>query len=102
MVYEPKPIDLSNIKLPEHLIDIIEILAKNTHNVWAETRINDGWRYGEKRDDLLKHHPCLLPYEDIPESEKEYDRTISLNVIKLIKNLGYKIEKVNWYCSGKR
>jgi ryanodine receptor 2 len=93
MTFIPKPIDLSDVDLPQHLYDLIEILAKNTHEVWAESRIKDGWTYGVNRDDVLKKHPCLLPYEDIPESEKEYDKTISLSIIKLLIKLGYKIEK---------
>ena len=93
MTFIPKPIDLSDVDLPQHLYDLIEILAKNTHEVWAESRIKDGWTYGVNRNDVLKKHPCLLPYEDIPESEKEYDKTISLSIIKLLIKLGYKIEK---------
>ncbi|MDP3443372.1 MAG: RyR domain-containing protein [Ignavibacteria bacterium] len=93
MTFIPKPIDLSDVDLPQQLYDLIEILAKNTHEVWAESRIKDGWTYGVNRDDVLKQHPCLLPYEEIPESEKEYDKTISLSIIKLLIKLGYKIEK---------
>lgn len=95
MTYKPKPIDLSDIILSDNLQELIELLARNTHKVWAETRIKNGWTYGKKRDDILKQHPCLLPYNEILDSEKEYDRTIALNIVKLMIKLGYNIDKCN-------
>ena len=92
-MYTPKPIDTSDIKLTDDIMELCEELSKNTHEVWSENRIKDGWVYGEKRDDARKHHPCLVPYEELPESEKEYDRHTSLETLKLIIKLGYKITK---------
>lgn len=91
--YKPQPIDTSDVKLPLELEDLIEEMSKNVHEVWAETRINQGWSYGEQRNDELKTHPCLVPYEQLPESEKEYDRNTSIGTLKLIIKLGFKIEE---------
>ena len=91
--YKPQPIDTSDVKLPIELEDLVEEMSKNVHVVWAETRINQGWAYGERRNDELKTHPCLVPYEQLPESEKEYDRKTSIGTLKLIMKLGFKIEK---------
>lgn len=91
--YIPQPIDTSDVKLPESLNTLVEQMAKNVHEVWSQTRIEQGWHYGEKRDDTLKTHPCLVPYEDLPEEEKVYDRNTSLGTLKLIMKLGFKIEK---------
>ncbi|MBR4240386.1 MAG: Ryanodine receptor Ryr [Prevotella sp.] len=91
--YKPQPIDTSDVKLPIELEDLVEEMSKNVHEVWAETRIEQGWAYGERRDDKLKTHPCLIPYEQLPESEKEYDRKTSIGTLKLIMKLGFKIEK---------
>ena len=91
--YKPQPIDTSDVKLPIELEDLVEEMSKNVHEVWAETRINQGWAYGERRNDELKTHPCLVPYEQLPESEKEYDRKTSIGTLKLIMKLGFKIEK---------
>lgn len=91
--YTPHPIDTSDIQLPEELNPLLEAMAKNVHEIWAQERINQGWTYGEKRDDALKHHPCLVPYEDLPEEEKEYDRNTSVETLKLIVKLGFKISK---------
>jgi ryanodine receptor 2 len=90
--YIPQPIDTNGVALPDELMPLVEKMAKNVHEVWAETRIAQGWTYGEKRDDEKKTHPCLIAYEDLPEEEKEYDRNTCLGTLKLIMKLGFKIE----------
>ena len=89
--YKPQPIDTSEITLPRELLEFIEKIAKNTHDVWAVGRIKEGWKYGEVRDDANKLTPCMVEYDELPESEKEYDRNTSLETIKLILKLGYTI-----------
>ena len=91
--YTPQPIDTSDVKLPEELEVLVEQMSKNVHEVWSETRIQQGWTYGEQRNDELKTHPCLIPYEELPESEKEYDRNTSIGTLKLILKLGFKISQ---------
>ena len=91
--YKPKPIDTKDIILPTELNNLIEEMSKNVHEVWAETRISQGWTYGEERNDAEKKHPCLVPYEELSEEEKEYDRNTSIETIKLILKLGFKITK---------
>ena len=91
--YVPQPMDTSDVQLPEELNALVEQMAKNVHEVWAESRIEQGWSYGEERNDALKTHPCLIPYEELPEVEKAYDRDTALGTLKLIRKLGFKIEK---------
>lgn len=91
--YIPSPINLDNVKLPEGLDQLIETISKNVHEVWASGRIKDGWKYGSERNDNLKTHPCLIPYDELPEVEKQYDRETVLNTIKLVIRSGYKILK---------
>lgn len=91
--YVPEPMDLSLVDLPESLIQLSERIAENVHEVWAKARIDEGWTYGEKRDDIHKKHPCLVPYDELPEEEKEYDRNTAMNTIKMVKKLGFRIEK---------
>ena len=91
--YIPEPMDLSSVDLPESLIQLSERIAENVHEVWAKARIDEGWTYGEKRDDIHKKHPCLVPYDELPEEEKEYDRNSAMNTIKMVKKLGFRIEK---------
>lgn len=89
--YTPQPIDTSKVKLPEELDSLVEIIAKNVHEVWALNRITEGWSYGSLRNDELKQHPCLVPYENLTEVEKDYDRNTAIETLKLIVHLGFKI-----------
>jgi ryanodine receptor 2 len=91
--YIPQPINTDDIVLPEDIMNLCEELAENTHEVWSKTRMDDGWTYGPERNDAKKQHPCLIPYGELPESEKEYDRNTSIQTLKLIIKLGYKIVK---------
>ena len=92
-MYTPKPIQTHHIELPKDLLELTEKIAENVHEVWAENRIREGWTYGERRDDLKKETPCLVPYADLPEEEKVYDRNTAMETIKLILSLGYRLEK---------
>lgn len=91
--YKPQPIDTDDVVLPEELNELIEQLARNVHDVWAKSRMDEGWSYGEQRDDNKKHHPCLVEYDELPDLEKEYDRNTAMGTLKLIKKLGFKISK---------
>ena len=67
--YLPDPVNTDDVKLPEDLESLVEEVAKNVHEVWAQSRMEQGWTYGEERSDALKQHPCLIPYEELPEEE---------------------------------
>lgn len=90
-MYEPKPIDTSDVQLSSELLELTEKIAENVHDVWAAGRIEQGWTYGTERNDEVKTTPCLVPYSKLPDSEKEYDRNTALETLKLIIKLGYKI-----------
>ncbi len=91
--YVPQPMDTKDIQLPEELSVLVEQMAKNVHEVWAQSRMEQGWTYGAERSDALKQHPCLVPYEELPEVEKAYDRDTALETLKLICKLGFKITR---------
>lgn len=91
--YIPNPVDTTGIELPEEMTALVEKMAKNVHEVWAESRIKEGWTYGPSRDDKKKTHPCLVPYEDLPENEKTYDRDTAVGTLKLIMKLGFSVEQ---------
>lgn len=91
--YLPQPLDTSDILLSEELMELVEQMAKNVHEVWAENRISEGWSYGPERSDTLKQHPCLIPYDELPECEKAYDRDTALGTLKLICKLGFRITR---------
>lgn len=93
MTYRPNPINTSNIILPADITGLTELLARNTHENWSKLRMQDGWKYGPLRDETRKEHPCLVPYDDLPETEKVYDRQTALETLKLIVACGYDIKK---------
>ena len=93
MKYTPRPIDTANVKLPKVLLELTERLAENAHDNWALRRLGEGWTFGPTRDDAAKKHPDLIPYADLPEGEKEYDRKTAMETLKAIIALGYHIEK---------
>jgi ryanodine receptor 2 len=91
MSYEPRPIDTGSVVLSPEILALTEQLAENAHDIWARQRLDQGWTYGPRRDDAAKKHPCLVPYAELPESEKEYDRRAALQTLKAIIALGYRI-----------
>ena len=93
MEYTPHPLDTSDVILPESLAPLIEALAENVHDTWAKGRMDAGWTFGPVRDDAKKQHPCLVPYCELPESEKAYDRDTAISTLKFICKKGYGIVK---------
>ena len=89
--YIPQPVDTIDVSLPRELEPLVESMAKNVHEIWSQTRISQGWTYGPERNDAEKKHPCLVPYEDLPEEEKVYDRNTSIETLKFIFKSGFKI-----------
>lgn len=89
--YTPTPICLDDVVLPAEVEALVEYVAKNVHEVWASGRIRDGWSYGPERSDSLKQHPSIIPYEELSESEKEYDRATAIATLKTIYRRGFKI-----------
>lgn len=92
-MYNPQPVDTSDVTLPEELLALSEKIAENVHDVWAAGRIAEGWVYGEKKDAERKTTPLLIPYYELPESEKDYDRNTAFGTLKLIIKMGYRIER---------
>lgn len=87
-IYVPAPLDTSDVVLPPEILALSEKMAKNTHEIWSAGRLADGWRWGPVRDDAKKEHPGLIPYEELSEIEKDYDRRTSMETLKLLIKLG--------------
>ena len=91
--YLQHPVDTSDVSLPAELENLVEQVAKNVQDVWASSRISQGWTWGPKRNDELKTHPSLIPYEELSEEEKQYDRDTAVGTLKLVMKLGFNISK---------
>jgi hypothetical protein len=93
LTYKPNPLETSNIQLPEEIQSLQEQLAENIHEIWAQQRIQQGWKYGPSRNDQKKEHPNLVPYNQLSEEDKDYDRNTAMETLRTIILLGYSIEK---------
>jgi len=91
--YDPRPLDTSAVQLPDEMLALLERLAEHNHDVWARERIAEGWTLGPKRDDERKQHPCLVPYDELPDSEKRYDRAAATESLKAILASGYRLTR---------
>jgi hypothetical protein len=93
IMYKPNPIDTADVQLDETLLQLTELIAENVHEVWAAGRVSEGWTYGPNKDSLKKETPCLVPYSQLTDAEKSYDRNTAMETLKLIVKMGYKISK---------
>ena len=91
--WRPSPADTTAVEITPEIADLTEVLASNTHENWAHQRLVNGWRWGPRRDDERREHPCLVAYDDLPEEEKAFDRRTALETIRLLLALGYRIVK---------
>ncbi len=97
--YVPHPIDVSDVTLDEDLLELTEAIAENAHEIWAAKRQSEGWQYGPERNDVLLQHPDMVPYSELSEGEKYYDRDMALNTIRLVRKLGFNItRRYTQYC----
>ena len=92
-IYDPSPIGLDDVVLSDDLTELQEAIAENAHEIWAKNRRNQGWSYGPERNDQKKETPDMIPYCNLPESEKLYDREMAMQTLKLVKKLGFEIVK---------
>jgi ryanodine receptor 2 len=92
MPYVPKPFDTQAVTLDAATLTLVERLAACIHDAWAAGRLKEGWTYGPSRDDDQREHPCLIPYEDLEENEKEIDRITVRETLKILMALGYRLQ----------
>ena len=89
--YLPQPLRTDQVCLDQHILELVEMLAEHAHEIWAQQRMADGWSFGPERCDQTKRHPCLIPYAELPESEKAYDRNAVLGTVRAVLALGFTI-----------
>jgi hypothetical protein len=91
--YDPQPISVADVSLNSELLELGEAIAENAHEIWASKRRSEGWQYGEERNDERLETPNMVPYSDLPETERQYDRDMAFQTLKLVMKLGYRIVK---------
>jgi len=91
--YKPRPILTEHIALSDEILELVELLAENAHDIWASQRLRDGWTFGPERDDTERRHPCLVTYTQLPDRDRDYDRTMVIGSIRAILALGFTISR---------
>jgi hypothetical protein len=71
--------------------EMVEHLAVRVHGAWMRQRLAEGWRWGKELDAAQKLHPCLVPYEVLPENQREADRAVARTSIQGLLDLGFDI-----------
>ena len=91
MSYRPNPLITHQTSIPDFLLPLVERLAANVHDLWADKRMAEGWTYGPEKNVVLKQTPFLVPYDELPETEKETDRLMVRETVKAMLTLGYRV-----------
>jgi len=89
----PAPINTTDIELSDDMKELAERIARNIHEVWGAARKNEGWTWGPQRDDEKLETPNMVPYDELTECERDYDRRTVTETIKTLLYMGYDISK---------
>jgi len=92
--YHPRSIDLSQAAIPAEIRSSLEELSEIVHDQWAATRMAEGWKLGPVLDAARKVHPSIVPYNELPEKEKDRDRNSVLAAVAALIEKGYEIRRV--------
>lgn len=74
--------------------DEIDTLARNEHDLWMREKTERGWRSGSERDDEKKIHPCLVPWENLSDDDRQKDIMFSKEIPRILANAGFEVEKL--------
>ncbi|WP_353945617.1 RyR domain-containing protein [Streptomyces sp. HUAS MG91] len=83
----------SDVKVPDSLHALIEILAEEAHDNWARQRLSEGWRYGPRLSRRRRTHPLLIPYSALTHEQQEADRVVAMGSVKVILRHGYTLQE---------
>ena len=72
----------------------IEKMACLEHDLWRKAKEADGWIYGEQRDENKRTHPDLVPWDDLPEGEREKNLIVVRQMPVLLARVGFQIDRM--------
>ncbi|TGZ67043.1 hypothetical protein CRM22_004998 [Opisthorchis felineus] len=90
-VFVPRTVRTNHIQLPSNVEVFRDRLAENLHDMWSMRKIDQGWKYGERRDDQRGLHPCLTTFAKLPPQDRQYNVTLAYETLRTIVGLGYNI-----------
>jgi hypothetical protein len=57
----------------KNVIDGVVTSPEQSHESWMKEKVDNGWKFGEVKNPETKEHPCIVPYEELPEEQKKKD-----------------------------
>lgn len=54
-------------------IDNPDASPSASHESWLKQKTEEGWKYGEVKNSETKEHPCFVPYDKLPVTQKSKD-----------------------------
>jgi hypothetical protein len=89
----PSPADGATVSFTDAEV---ETLAQMEHERWNEAKRRQGYRYGPVRSDVPpKAHPFLIPWDELPESEKDKDRDPSREIPQFLGSVGFHVFRLD-------
>ena len=76
--------------LPPELWNLVELLAAEVHAEWVRLKRAEGWEFGAP-DPQAHRHPDLVPYDELSEKAKDFDRASVVATMQALVRLGYDI-----------
>jgi hypothetical protein len=70
----------------------VDQMARLEHDLWRQTKLANGWQFGQQKNEKKRTHPDLVEWEQLPESEREKNRAMVRQLPKLLAQIGYQIE----------
>lgn len=75
--------------------DDLERLSIMEHERWMNSKLKAGWKYAPETNKSMKQHSALIPWEDLPEAEKDKDRDLVRAIPRLLTEIGYTVADLN-------
>lgn len=72
----------------------VELLARAEHDRWSAERLDAGWTYGPLRDEERRTTPYLVPYDELTEQMRDYDREAVSEIPSLVALAGLRVVRV--------
>ncbi len=79
----------ANAPLVSFAPDQVERLARMEHDRWMQEKMASGWTYGPERNNALKIHDKLVPYDQLSEQDKDMDRDPVRKIPEMLANVGW-------------
>jgi ppGpp synthetase/RelA/SpoT-type nucleotidyltranferase len=74
--------------------DEVERMAELEHGRWIVERLKSGWTYGPERDSQKRTSPYLIPWNDLPDEIRDFDRIAVGEIPECLKEAGLEVYRI--------